>query len=181
MGVEKNMFTTEDFELVKINDKYAELRTKNIMTGEMTATGITVLFDDIDFSSRLSTAIAEIAESASAINSVDTSEYDSILDKINSSDKVNEENKSIMSMLIKMQSEILKVQAVSQAAKTKFDNALGEGSLDSVVKARFGKVFLPNVVFIGSLLSFLTNAGSALIASELTTTLNSINERFKDV
>lgn len=181
MGTEKNMFSTEDFELVKMNDKYAELRTKNIMTGDMTDTGVIVLFDDIDFSSRLSEAIAEIAEAASAINSVDTKEYDDILGKIKASDKISDEHKQIMDMLITMQSEILKVKAVSQAAKDKFDNAVGEGSLDKIVKARFGKVFLPNVIFIGSLLSFLTNAGSALIASELTSTLNSINERFKDV
>ena len=178
---ENNKFTSEDFAIVKVNNQYAELEVKNVITGNFVKTGIILVFDDIEFSSRLNNALADIAKSASDATKTDDSEYTDLISKINTSDEFTDDNKKIMSLLLSLQCEISKVQAASEVAKIKFDEALGEGSLDKVVNARYGRIFLPNIIFIGSLLSFLLNAGSALLARELNSTLNDINKRFENV
>lgn len=181
MGQNNITFSTEDFSITKVNDAFADISIKNINTGEYTPTGVNLLFDDIEFSSRVNKAIADIADIASSANEVEAPNYDDVVGKLKESPKLSDDNKKVLESLLSMQCELFKIQAVSEAARNKFDEAMGEGSLDKFVQARFGRTFLPNVIFTGSLLSFLSNAGSAMIAKELTATLNGINERFKDV
>ena len=181
MDKKEYSFNTEDFSLDKTSDNYAILRVKNIDTKEFVDTSIRVLFDDVSFASRMNDVLVDISSSASDISNSEGDKYNKILSEVDAVEDIAEENKHIFKTFLSVQAEVSKVQAVSSYAKEKFDNALGDGSLDSIMKARYGKVFLPNVIFIGSILSFLSNAGSAAIAKELSNTLKDINERVKNV
>lgn len=154
------------------NTQYAVFQVLSVITGEYVDTSIKLFYSDISLNTRAHEVLVKLGD----IN-------DSLTSKVNVDDiKAEAEKQAIAAkestglsdndisavQAYAMSAAILMTHTqIANTAKIEFDKLFGEGALDSVVTAQFGRTFTPDLLTICQYISVISTLGTTLTTKHL--------------
>lgn len=170
---------TQDFLFETVSEGIVELKVRNLVTNTYERSALFVYSDDISLSNRLTEAVKNIADLVTNLKD-NTSELSNTLKTaIDESFELPEDEKLTLTVLVNSHINMVTLEPISIEAITKFDEIFGEGSLNNIIKLRYGRVLTPNLLFILKLFCFISEFSAAYASSNLSKNIKSIKARLK--
>lgn len=172
-----------DFKFRVLDNKAAVLQAKNIITHEYKDTAVYVYSDDVSLSASLTDLLTKMSEMASDESFNELANVDAeIATAIESALTVDDnEEKKVIADNAKLMTNIALLNDLSNRSAVLFDNIFGDGTLNSVLVARFGRKITPTLVFLLQLVGLISEFGAYFTANELSSAISKFERRIKRV
>lgn len=171
--------TAQDFIFDNVSEGIVELNVRNLITNKYERSGLFVYSDDISLSNRLTEAVKNIADMVNNLKDNTSELSDTLKTAIDESFELPEDEKLTLTVLVNSHINMVTLEPISLEAITKFDEIFGEGSLNNIIKLRYGRVLTPNLLFILKLFCFISEFSAAFASSNLSKNIDAIKARLK--
>lgn len=167
-----------DFIFKTENKGIATLYVRDLTVNKLVKTAINVYADDVSLTNRLTEAIAEVTE---YVKSIDFNENQgtSVKEAIDNTIELPEDEKKSVDISVAAHLNMLAIEPISRKAIVKFDSIFGDGAMNIVTKARYGRELVPNLLFILKLFCFISSFSAAYASSNLYESIEEIKGRLK--
>lgn len=169
----------QDFIFEPVSEGIVELKVHNLVTNNYENSGLLIYSDDISLSNRLTEAVKNIADMVTNLKD-NTSELSNTLKTaVDESFELPDDEKQTLMVLVNSHINMVTLEPISIEAISKFDEIFGEGSLNNIIKLRYGRILTPNLLFILKLFCFISEFSAAYASSNLSKNIESIKARLK--
>lgn len=172
------MINKEAYNFKKENESVFRLQARNLVTNELVDTNVLLFTEDVSLAAKVDLATQAIGEIAKAEEKPDIADIKSAREEMLSNVDVSDKDKIFT--LLALQDELNYLKNITNKAISVFDDIFEEGAFNSVVKARYGKIITPNLVFVIELLGIISQAATALSANELQGRIEKMKKRLND-
>lgn len=171
----------DDFRFVKISGNVANLTVRSVLTDNYTKSTINVFDDDIGLSKRLSDLIGNIMTDVSKTDLNVNGLIDDTKAVINDTVDVDETKRKSVNISIAAHANVYMFEQISKSAMEQFNEIFGEGSIESIIVARYGRNLIPNLLFILKLICYISEFSAIFSTATLSKSIAEIKERVKNV
>ena len=172
-----------EFKFEMVNEKSAVLQAKNLITNEYENTRLYVFSDDLSLGTSLSDLITKMSELASADKYADLAnsgeDVAKLIDSVITAE--DEDTRKAITRDATVFANVALVNELSLDCCKLFDTVFGEGILDSVLIARFGRKITPTIVFLIQLVGMISEFSNFFSASALSDSIAKFEKRVKRV
>lgn len=164
----------------KLSEASSVLQVKHIDTNTLIDTKVVLFADDLSLSTQLSEIMIEINDKVvAATKDPERPSKETLSNAIKESfgDKITDEIKEQVELLISTHIDLIVLENVSKFAIEKFDAIFGEDAFESIIKARYGRNFVPSLLLVLKILSFISEYAALFAARGITENMQKIKER----
>ena len=164
----------------KLSSAASVLQVKNIDTNTLIDTKVILFADDLSLSSQLSEILVSISDKVAEVHgNPDNLSKETINSAITESfgADVTEDIREQVNLLISTHIDLLLLETVAKFAIEKFNAIFGEGAFESIISAKYGRAFVPSLLLIIQIISFISEYAALYAAAGITESMKKIKER----